>query len=155
MSIIIKKILYLFFIILIINNLIVNNSYAYEKYELDETKMLKLFIREQITSKLIGDSIFFGNYEQDGIIEDGKEPVEWIILMKDTNDDSAILISKYILDCYPFNGFKENVNWHNCSLRKHMNTAMLNEMFNSIELSCLLPTYLFLCSNGKRHLYFP
>lgn len=102
----------------------------------------KQFLKEQMSNSNVGDSIFFGKYEQNGIIHDGKEYVEWIILKKDDNDDSAILISKFILDCYPFNGFSENVTWENSSLRNHMNSVMLSEMFNESELACILPTFL-------------
>ena len=102
----------------------------------------KNFLKEQMLDKNIGDSIFFGKYEQNGILNDGKEFVEWVILRKDENENSVILISKYILDCYPFNGFSENVTWETSSLRKLMNTDMLTEMFNDSELACVLPTFL-------------
>lgn len=102
----------------------------------------KIYLNEQLTQNNIGDSVLFGKYEQNGIMHDGKEYVEWIILKKDDNNNSAILISKYILDCYPFNGFSENVTWETSSLRKHMNTYMLTEMFNDSELACIMPTFL-------------
>ena len=107
----------------------------------------KIFLRNQLSNINIGDNIVFGSYEQNGIIDDGKEPIEWIVLKKNENDDSAILISKYILDCYPFNGFNENVTWETCSLRKHMNTVMLIDMFNETELACILPTFLLNSKN--------
>ena len=107
----------------------------------------RLYLREQITSKNIGESILFGSYEQNSILEDGKEPIEWIILNLNDTGNSAILISKYILDCYPFNGFHQNVTWETSSLRNHMNTAMLEEMFDDKELACILPTYLLNSKN--------
>ena len=115
---------------------------TYADYNNDNYEFLaqKLFLKEQLANKNIGDSIFFGKYEQNGIMHDGKEFVEWVILKMD--DNSVILISKYILDCYPFNGFSENVTWETSSLRKHMNTDMLTEMFNDSELACIMPTFL-------------
>lgn len=131
----------LVFILLIFHfsNIIFSAEIIQDNYEVFAQKQ---FLKEQMANKNIGDSIFFGKYEQNGIIHDGKEYVEWIILKIDDNYDSAILISKFILDCYPFNGFSENVTWENSSLRNHMNSAMLSEMFNESELACILPTFL-------------
>ena len=107
----------------------------------------RLYLREQISNRNIGESILVGSYEQNGILSDGKEPIEWTILKKDINDNSVMLISKYILDCFPFNGFHQNVTWETSSLRNHMNRVMLLEMFNDTELSCVLPTYLLNSKN--------
>lgn len=136
------KLTFVFFLLVctFLSSLVV--THADIKDDSYEIMAQKLFLKEQISNKNIGDSIFFGKYEQNAIIHDGKELVEWIILKKDVNNNSAILISKYILDCYPFNGFSENVTWETSSLRNHMNTAMLTEMFNDSELSCILPTFL-------------
>lgn len=125
------------------SNVIDNTSDLQISYE---TLAQRLYLREQIVNKNIGDIILFGSYEQNGILDDGKEPVEWTILKKNDNGTSVILISKYILDCYPFNGFHQNVTWETSSLRNHMNSKMLKEMFNDSELSCITPTYL---SNSK------
>ena len=46
------------------------------------------------------ETIFFGKYEQDNNLENGKEPIEWIIL--ETQDGKSLLISKY--------GLESNVN---------------------------------------------
>ena len=42
------------------------------------------------------DTIFLGKIEQDGIYDNGKEDIEWILLYRD--DEKAILQSKYIID---------------------------------------------------------
>ena len=47
----------------------------------------------------VGDIITFGEYEQDGNIINGKEPIEWIVA--DSNDGNYLLVSRYILDCKP------------------------------------------------------
>ena len=107
----------------------------------------RLYLREQVQNRNEGETILFGSYEQNGILDDGKEPIEWTILKKNDDDKSVILISKYILDCYPFNGFHQKVTWETSSLRNHMNSKMLSEMFNDSELSCVLPTYLLNSKN--------
>ena len=42
----------------------------------------------------------FGKYEQDNNLNNGKEPINWILLDRDSN--SMRLISEYVLDCYPY-----------------------------------------------------
>lgn len=124
---------------LLFSNISVRADISQDSYEIFAQKM---FLKEQMANKNIGDSIYFGKYEQNGNEQDGKELVEWTILKIDENNNSSILISKYILDCFPFNGFSENVTWDTSSLRKHMNSAMLTEMFNDAELTCIRPTFL-------------
>ena len=136
------KNLFLTFLIILILSLFTLGAFAGPNNDNYEFFAQKLFLKEQLANKNIGDSIFFGKYEQNGVLHDGKEFVEWVILRRDENENSAILISKYILDCYPFNGFSENVTWETSSLRKHMNTNMLTEMFSDSELACILPTFL-------------
>ena len=48
------------------------------------------------------DSVYFGRYEQDGIAENGKEDIEWLILDKDFDKNEVLLISKYSLDYINF-----------------------------------------------------
>ena len=48
-----------------------------------------------------GDSIVFGNYEQDTNPENGKEKIEWIVL--DVDRTKCLLVSKYGLDVKPYN----------------------------------------------------
>ena len=55
-----------------------------------EKEYLKVFVSE------INDEVIIGEYEQDNNLENGKEPIEWIIIDKD--DDKYTLISKYVLD---------------------------------------------------------
>ena len=102
-------------------------------------------IRAQFSSKQIGDTFIFGKYEQNNNLDDGKEPIEWIILYKDKT--LVILISKYILDCLPFNNSSKNVTWENSSLREYMNSIMKEEMFTDVEKSCLATSYLINSEN--------
>ena len=149
----IKKSIILFFIIAIFNCDIINCYASFENLVPHEIFAKKIFLSNQIIPKNVGDTIFFGNYEQNGNLSDGKEPIEWVILRKDDNNNSVILISKYILDCYPFNGFSENATWETSSLRYHMNNVMLNEMFSEVELSCILPTFLLNSKNIFNNAY--
>ena len=87
----------------------------------------------------VGDFVFFGTYEQDNDLSNGKEPIEWIVL--DKNDTSALLISKMALDCKKYNVWREEtVNWENCSLRTWLNNNFLKDAFNEKEQAAIQDT---------------
>lgn len=99
---------------------------------------------EYLKALRIGDTYTFGAYEQDNDTANGKEPIEWIILEK--KDLSALVISKYALDCQPFNeaiGQKEenlyrDFCWANCTIREWLNADFMNEAFNAEQKSYIL-----------------
>ena len=84
----------------------------------------------------IGDTITLGTYEQDNIISNGPEDIEWIVL--DVQDDRALMISKYELDVMSYDYFLFHVSWETCSLRSWLNHDFLNEAFTSDE-KALIP----------------
>ena len=71
----------------------------------------------------IGAKIVFGNYDN--------TPIEWRVL--DIEDDKALLISQYALDCKRYNEESINTSWEKCTLRKWLNSDFLNSAFNSTE----------------------
>ncbi len=79
----------------------------------------------------VGDIVYFGAYEQDNNTSNGKEDVEWIVLAKE--NEKALVISKYALDCQRYNTSRAGVIWENCSLRKWMNETFLNKAFSAEE----------------------
>lgn len=88
---------------------------------------------EKFKQARIGDLVFFGSYEQDNDVTNGKEKIEWIVL--DIQDGKALLISKYALDCQPR---LINENWETCSLRTWLNEEFLNAAFSEDE-QALIP----------------
>lgn len=118
--------------------------------------------------------ITFGHYEQDNNKSNGKEEIEWLVL--DTKPDGKMLvISKYALDCQPFedNCLNHDVSWKNSSLREWLNSSFLNEAFSQTEQVKIcrasdgkitfLPSYdeslaereqIFLLDIGEANLYF-
>lgn len=98
----------------------------YEQYKL-----------EKINAATIGDSVLWGSYEQDNNAFNGKEEIEWTVL--DKADGKILVISKYILDCHPFNDTLAEVTWDNCTLRKWLNNDFLNAAFTSAEQK-IIPT---------------
>ncbi len=85
-----------------------------------------------------GNYITFGHYEQDNNPFNGKEPIEWLVL--DVQGDQALVISRYGLDCKPYNTNYAQVTWENCSLRKWLNGEFLNEAFGLTEQAAIAPT---------------
>ena len=49
----------------------------------------------------VGDTVYFGRYEQDNDLSNGPEEIPWTVL--DWSQDRALVISKYVLDCKTFN----------------------------------------------------
>lgn len=101
-------------------------SSVYAQYEIEELKVAT-----------VGDYVFFGAYEQDGNTSNGKEKTEWLVL--DRQDDQILVISRYGLDCKPYEKHYEDVTWETCNIRKWLNEDFLNEAF-SVEEQVFIPS---------------
>ena len=88
---------------------------------------------KEINFKNKGNSIFFGYYEQDNNIENGKEPIEWILLEKNTNERIATFVSKYILDCKPYSQSDTFSPWEFSYIRGWLNSEFLYNAFTEEE----------------------
>ena len=86
----------------------------------------------------VGDTLTFGEYEQDNDTSNGKEDIEWLVLAKEGN--RLLLISDKALDCQQYNESWEDVTWETCSLRKWMNNTFLNEAFSTEEQKMIQST---------------
>ena len=84
-----------------------------------------------------GDIVIFGAYEQDNNVDKGKEEIEWMVL--DVKDGKALLVSKYALDCYPYNITYEAVQWESCDLRNWLNENFFETAFSAGEQSIISP----------------
>lgn len=78
-----------------------------------------------------GDIVFFGKYEQDGNLDNGPEPIEWVVLKKDNN--RLILLSKYVLTHRPIHSVAEQFKWYESELCAWLNNDFYNEAFNETE----------------------
>ena len=74
-------------------------------------------------------TIKFGNYWQSN--DKNKEAIEWKVLAKENG--KALLISKYALDCKPYNQNNCNITWEECTLRKWINSDFINNAFSEEE----------------------
>ena len=84
-----------------------------------------------------GDTIKFGTYEQDYPVN-GKDPIEWVVL--DKTENNIVVVSKYALDCLPYNTEYTDVTWETCSLREWLNGKFYNAAFNKTEKAMISKT---------------
>lgn len=94
----------------------------------------------------VGDIVTFGSYPQ---TESGKDntPIEWQVL--DIQDGKALLISKYALDCQPYNVSNMDMTWETCSLRAWLNGTFLDSAFRSEDTGRILKTEVTADQNPK------
>lgn len=83
-----------------------------------------------------GDIVAFGAYEQDGIAENGKEPIEWFVIDREENE--LLLISRYCLSCKPYYDKAGDITWEYCSLREWLNSEFLSSSFTDTERSYIV-----------------
>jgi len=97
----------------------------------------------------VGDTLYFGAYEQDNLSSDGKEEIEWIVL--DKNDDSILLISKMALDVQMYNreGLFQKTTWETCKLRTWLNEVFIAAAFSEDEQTRIVPVTVTADRNPK------
>lgn len=101
-------------------------------------KIKPLYQKELLSEASVGSTVFFGNYEQDNNKENGKEPVEWLVL--DKKDDTILIVSRYALDCQRYNKTYTSIQWESCSLRTWLNEYFLNNAFTEDEQTIIRNT---------------
>lgn len=110
---------------------------AFEKYKIQKIKEAN-----------VGDIIYYGSYEQDNNISNGKENIEWRVLAKENN--RILVISDKTLDCQPYNDTYSAVTWETCTLRKWLNDDFFNFAFTDAEKKCI-PTVTVLADKNPEY----
>lgn len=130
-------------------------------------------VYDKIASMEIGETLCFGEYEQDNNFNNGSEKIEWIVLAKERG--RALVISKYALDAQPYHSDYSRVYWETSALRQWLNDSFLSVAFSTDEQAQIVnayvpahefeeyattagnPTYdhLFLLSFAEIHEYMP
>lgn len=87
--------------------------------------------QEETEEWAAGDVVVFGSYEQDNVLTNGKEPLEWIVLK--TEDGRAMLITRYLIDARAYHEQFVNMTWSECTLRQWLNDTFLKEAFSQEE----------------------
>ena len=86
--------------------------------------------------KNIGDTIEFGSYFIND--SDKKEPIEWIIVDKNEEIKTELLISKYALERKKYNDVYASTTWQKSDLRKWLNSEFYSEAFESVGSKFIL-----------------
>ena len=93
-----------------------------------------------------GNSIILGNYPQTKAGNDNT-PIEWLVLESD--GETALLISRYALDCKPLNGKFKETTWETCVLRGWLNNEFYNRAFSTEEKQYILRSNVSADKNPK------
>lgn len=88
------------------------------------------------TVPAVGDYVTFGLYEQDNVLDNGKEPIEWRVLKAENGE--LLLISKYALDTLPYNEERAYAKWETCTLRAWLHDEFYNAAFSDEEKAVIL-----------------
>lgn len=78
----------------------------------------------------VGDYITLGNYPQSS---KNPEPIEWVVLDVNKDENKALVLSRCCLDCKPYNREYLNITWAESTLRKWLNNDFLNQAFSAEE----------------------
>ena len=102
---------------------------------------------KQLEQAEVGSTVQFGKYEQDNVMFNGKEPVEWVVLEK--NKNALLVISKNALDCIPYNETKNEITWASSSLRAWLNNGFMHTSFSNAESRHIASTVVSADKNPK------
>lgn len=94
--------------------------------------------QQTFADKKVGDTVFFGRYEQDNNYSNDQESIEWIVLA--VEDDKMLVLSKYALAFEPYEGNWEPKTWEQCSLRRWLNNTFIKEAFTKAEQTAICTT---------------
>lgn len=87
----------------------------------------------------VGSLVKIGAYEQDNNMDNGSEPIEWIVL--DVQGNNVLVISKDVLDFqryYP--NLQTSINWSNSYARSWLNDEFYNIAFTETQKSSIKVT---------------
>ena len=85
--------------------------------------------KRKIDNLEVGGNLMFGSYFKD--TDGSKSPIEWIVLER--NGNKALLISKYGIDCKPYNTDSSDTDWKTSSLRRWLNDEFIKNAFSTAE----------------------
>ena len=94
------------------------------------------FADETASAVQVGDHIFFGVYEQDNNLNNGKEPLEWRILAIEGNE--ALAITEYGIDAVPYSTAGGHARWRSATLRTWLSNDFYNAAFTDAEKAAII-----------------
>lgn len=99
-------------------------------------------------AKTLGNTIYFGHYEQGN---DHRDPVEWVVIASENS--KSLLLSKYAIDINKFQDtLFDKAKWEDSSIRKWLNSEFLGNTFSPAEqdhiLDLIIPNNIILACSG-------
>lgn len=108
-----------------------SNNSKYESVILDISIVSEAEIRELSLNSEKGDRVFFGTYNQNGVLSNN-EPIIWRIL--DKSEGTIFMLSEYCIDCLPFHSEDvKGITWESSTLRKWLNNDFYQSAFSNDE----------------------
>lgn len=80
-------------------------------------------------------SFLFGTYEQDGNLENGAEPIEW--MLTESDNGAYLLTTRKFLLTSAFNALPIDTNWESSTLRAFLNGEFASHVFTDEEYASL------------------
>ncbi len=112
----------------------------------------------------VGKIIILGRYEQDNNLQNGPEPLEWVVISKNEDSGYVGIVTRYVIDAVTYG--RSNDVWGSSNIRKWLNEDFYNNAFNENEKSNILTTaikgtngevqvrdYVFLLSSSETKKY--
>lgn len=86
----------------------------------------------------VGDTVYFGQYEQGSGCAGEQSPIEWTVL--DERDGRLLLVSMAGLETGPFNSKKQRATWEQSSIRAWLNCDFIAQAFSEEEQGAIMET---------------
>lgn len=118
--------------------------------------------QKPIESMHVGETFWFGSYEQDNDVSNGPEPIRWVIVDKEVG--SVLAVSEQALDSRRFHETAGNIGWKNASVRTWLNKNFYDAAFEKEEKDLIQTRKIeagagmdkvFLLSREEAEAYFP
>jgi len=125
------------------------NCYLYDVEDKSSTDYDDSYTGEvdDLTGLKAGDELTFGSYVQNYMKPGEAQPLKWVVL--DVKDGKALVISKYVINDYPYNNADGYTSWADCDLRVRLSDEFYKNAFTDSEKEIILTTTLENADNSQ------
>lgn len=125
------------------------NCYLYDVEDKSSTDYDESYNGEvkDLTGLKAGDEFTFGSYVQNYMKPGEAQPLKWVVL--DVKDGKALVITKYVINDYPYNNADGYTSWADCDLRVRLSDEFYENAFTDSEKKIILTTTLENADNSR------
>ena len=98
-----------------------------------QREQIRLNLSNSICQAGIDGIIQFGHYNQDDDSTNGDEPIEWLVLKIDKDNNTAFLVSAKGLECLPYSNAYKVVPYPDSTIREWLENAFATQAFTEAE----------------------